>query len=95
MERDSSGKVVIAAERKHKSKKKKLQDGRTATEKKAALENAGAGRSTKYKLNKERNKGGLDLGAISANSNVKGASDGAKGGGTGGVVKRSGARMAP
>lgn len=96
MERDESGKVVIAAERKHKSKKKKLQDGRTATEKKAAAERAEGGRGTKYKLNKERNKkGGLDLGSISATSNVNGSSSGAKGGGTGGVVKRSGAKLAP
>eukprot|EP01046_Picozoa_sp_COSAG06_P020565 COSAG06_NODE_1510_length_9237_cov_9.498140_3_plen_219_part_00 len=86
MERDESGKVVIAAERKHKSKKKKLQDGRTAKEKEAAAEKAASGRSSKYKLNKERNKGGLDVSMISSNSNVKGASDKAQGG-TGGAAK--------
>lgn len=74
LERDTSGKVIIAAERKHRSKKKKLQDGRTARDKEAAAQKAASGRSSKYKLNKERNKGGLDVSLISSNSNVKGAS---------------------
>lgn len=87
LERDASGKVVIAAERKHKSKKKKLQDGRTAKEKEAAAEKAASGRGTKYKLNKERKKGGLDVSMISSNSNIKGASEKTAGGGTGGGAK--------
>jgi hypothetical protein len=87
LERDSSGKVIIAAERKHKSKKKKLQDGRTAKEKQAAAENAASGRGTKYKLNKERNKGGLDVSMISSNSNIKGASEKPIRSGAGGAAK--------
>ena len=88
LQRDGSGKVVIAAERKHRSKKKKLQDGRTAKEKEAAAQKAATGRGSKYKLNKERKKGGLDVSLISSNSNIKGASDKAGGGGgSGGAVK--------
>ena len=78
---------MYAHGRKHKSKKKKLQDGRTAKEKEAAAEKAANGRGTKYKLNKERKKAALDVSMISSNSNVKGASEKIIGGGTGGGAK--------
>ena len=53
------GKLVISSERKHKSKKKHLQDRRTEKEK----ETAAAGKGSKYRLHKDRNQmsKGLDV----------------------------------